>query len=266
MSTFHRPRELQRTLDVLLATKIPSLLEIVIIWNNLDIPPPVAFISTHGVAVRYRTPPRDSLNAKFWNDPSYRTRAVLLSDDDVFYRPRDLEFVFSMWRRFGRAQRITGALARCARVSPAGAWQYTFCSAGAPYALVLTNLAFVDVELLDAYHSPFAPVKNMRAYVDEHFNCEDIALNFVAAARGGGGVDAAEAGGPLLVRGAEQYVNLDPSGGISRQTGHMLARSACLNRFAEAFGCMPLVDEVARIEYGVKHNVWYKSIADRLQQ
>ncbi|KAJ6788003.1 hypothetical protein PWT90_01115 [Aphanocladium album] len=260
-------KELQRTLDILLGQKIPSLLEIVVIWNNVDQEPPASHVSAHGVDVRYRRRARNSLNEKLWDDPSYRTRGVLLSDDDVFYRPADLEFVFQMWRRFGR-DRVTGALARCARVGgPDGAWRYDFCRPGGRYALVLTNLAFVDVSVLDAYNSGFAPVAEMRAYVDEHFNCEDIALNFVAAARmTTPDSRATSVGGPLLVRGSEQYVNLDPSGGINRKGGHMEARSECLNRFAKAFGCMPLVDEVARIEYGVKHNVWYKSLADRLRQ
>lgn len=262
MSTFHRPRELNRTLSILLDNKIPSLLEIVIIWNNFDEVIPAPFTSSYGVHVRYRKPPRDSLNEKLWNDPAYRTRAVLLSDDDVFFRPPDLEFVFQTWRRFGR-ERVMGALARCARVSPDGSWDYNFCRRGQRYAMVLTNLAFVDVAMLDAYFADFAPVNDMRAYVDEHFNCEDIALNFVAAARSLAGSSGDTAlGGALLVRGSEQYVNFDPSGGISRQSGHIAARSGCLNRFAKAFGCMPLIDEEARIEYGVKHNVWYKTVAD----
>ncbi|KAM0666664.1 hypothetical protein ACQRIU_004519 [Beauveria bassiana] len=235
LSTFHRPKELHNTLDILLANKIPSLLEIVVIWNNLDEALPASFVSQHGVNVRYRKPTRDSLNEKLWNDPSYRTRAILLSDDDVFYRPADLTFVFDMWRRFGRA-RVTGALARCARVDAAGHWEYSQCHPGGKYALVLTNLAFVDVSVLDAYNSDFDPVQEMRRYVDESRNCEDIALNFVAAARPTTPDSrATSVSGPLLVRGS----------------GH-------------AFGCMPLVDEVARIEFGVKHNVWYKTLADRL--
>ncbi|KAM3450639.1 hypothetical protein MY3296_005910 [Beauveria thailandica] len=264
LSTFHRPKELHNTLDILLGTKIPSLLEIVVIWNNLDEPLPESFVSRHGVNVRYRKPHRDSLNEKLWNDPSYRTRAILLSDDDVFYRPTDLTFVFDMWRRFGRA-RVTGALARCARVDADGHWEYSLCQPGGKYALVLTNLAFVDVSVLDAYNSDFGPVQEMRKYVDQSLNCEDIALNFVAAARPTTPDSrATSVSGPLLVRGSGQYVNLDPSSGISRKRGHLAARSECLNRFANAFGCMPLVDEVARIEFGVKHNVWYKTLADRL--
>ncbi|KAL6872745.1 family 64 glycosyltransferase [Trichoderma novae-zelandiae] len=258
MSTFHRPRELHRTLTALLASKIPSLHEIVIIWNNFDEKTPDSFVSAHGVPVRYRKPTRDSLNEKLWPDPEYRTQAILLSDDDVYYRPDDLEFVFQMWRKFGK-DRMTGALARCASALPSGDWVYNFCSQKAPqdaYSMVLTNLAFTHIAFLDYYFSDEPAVTKIREYVDEAFNCEDIGLNFVVSMLTGSG--------PLLVRGSGQYVNLDPSGGISRQTGHMEARSKCLNVFADAFQCMPLVNETGRIEHGVKHNVWYKSVWNRI--
>ncbi|TQV95632.1 hypothetical protein V2A60_000817 [Cordyceps javanica] len=266
LSTVNKTKELRRTLDMLLSNRIPSLLEVVVIWNNHDEDMPKNYVSSHSVEVRYRKPSRNSPNEKLWNDPSYRTRAVLLSNDDVFYRPGDLEFVFDMWRRFGR-DRVTGAIARCARIDPAGRWEYSLCRPGGRYAMVLTNLAFVDVSVLDAYNSEFGPIQKMRDHVDKSLNCEDIALNFVAAARltvpDSRGVSM---GGPLLVRGSEQYVNLDPLAGLRHLRGNSEARSECLNRFAEAFGCMPLVDEVARIEYGVKHNASYKALANKLRQ
>lgn len=242
-----------------MATKIPSLLEIAIVWNNPDEQPPQNFTSEHGVAVRYRTPPRDSLNEKLWPDPEYRTKAILLSDDDVYYRPSDLEYAFQMWRQFGQ-NRVTGALARCASVDQHGEWRYHFCSRSddddGAYALVLTNLAFAHMALLESYFSAAPAMAKVRQYVDEQFNCEDIALNFVAS--------LLTRSGPLLVRGSDQYVNLHPSQGISRKPGHLEARSKCLNYFADALGCMPLVDETGRIERGYKHNVWYKSAWDYL--
>ncbi|VUC32173.1 unnamed protein product [Clonostachys rosea] len=257
VSTFHRPKELKRILDILLSDKIPSLLEVVVIWNNFGEEPPAAYDSEHGVRVRYRIPPRDSLNEKLWPDPEYRTQAVLLSDDDVYYRPEDLEFVFQSWRKFGK-DRMTGALARCATPVENGQWEYTFCTGHSidNYSIILSNLAFAHIGLLDYYFSEDPAMTAVRNLVDDKFNCEDIALNFAASLLTGSG--------PLLVQGRDQYVNLDPSTGISRNSGHMEARSQCLNDFAQAFQCMPLVDESARIERGYKFNVWYKSLWDRL--
>jgi hypothetical protein len=254
MSTFHRPKELAYTLQTLLTSKIPSLLEIVVVWNNFNEASPDNFTSEHGVAVRYRTPPRNSLNEKLWPDQDYRTKAILLSDDDVYYRPLDLEFAFQMWREYGQ-NKITGALARCASAGRNGEWSYNFCSPREDvYALVLTNLAFTHIAFLDYYFSDAPSVIKVRQYVDSVFNCEDIALNFVAS--------SLTHSGPLLVRGWDQYVNLHPPHGISRKPGHKEVRSKCLNDFAEAFSCMPLVNSTGRLERGFKHNAWYKSLLD----
>lgn len=227
------------------------------LWNNFDDETPAPFQAEGGVDVRYRKPPRDSLNEKLYPDPEYRTTGILLSDDDVYYRPSDLEFVFQTWRKFGK-DRLTGALSRCASPRGDGLWEYSKCAwFDGGYSMVLTNLAFTHVGFLDYYiNTDNAAVASIRSMVDERFNCEDIALNYVASLLTGDG--------PLLVRGHDQYVNLDPSTGISQQWGHKASRSDCLNDFAEALQCMPLVTEEGRVERGYRHNMWYKSIWDRI--
>ncbi|PHH90206.1 hypothetical protein CDD83_4250 [Cordyceps sp. RAO-2017] len=245
LQTYHRERELAETLGVLLNTSIPSLLEVVVVWNDPDTTPPGDFASPHGVPVRYRHSPRNSLNEKLWPDPAYQTQAVLLSDDDVYYRPDDLEFVFQTWRKFGR-HRLTGALARCAAPRPDGSWEYSFCSRDAgndAYSMILTNLAFAHVSLMDYYSSDDPAAQRVRSYVDDHFNCEDIALNFLASMLTGDG--------PLLVQGHERYVNMEPAQGISRKPHHLEARSRCLSDLADILACMPLVNETAHVERGV---------------
>ena len=229
----------------------------VVVWNNLDQAPPLNFTSPHRVPVRYRVPPRDSLNEKLWPDPAYETKAILLSDDDVYYRPSDLEYVFRIWREFGQ-DRLVGALARCASVNGRGEWVYHFCSPAegknGAYSMILTNLAFAHIGFLDYYFSAAPEATQVRECVDVEFNCEDIALNVLAS--------MLSHKGPLLVRGSKQWVNLSPPKGISTKPGHLATRSRCLNSFAVAVGCMPLVDEMGRMERGYKHNVWYKSLWD----
>ncbi|CAM1509748.1 Fc.00g000830.m01.CDS01 [Cosmosporella sp. VM-42] len=245
MQTYQRPVELNDTLRALLSEEIPSLLEVVIVWNDLNESPPDNFVSEHGVPVRFRASLHNSLNEKLWPDPEYRTKAILLSDDDVYYHPKDLEFVFQSWRKFGQ-NRLTGALARCSSISPKGGWEYTFCSnneAEDVYSMILTNLAFAPISFLDFYSSDDPAMIQVRNYVDKHFNCEDIGLNYMAS--------MITRSGPLLVQGHETYFNSVPSKGISTKPGHLKARSRCLNDFAEIFRCMPLVNETAHIQRGV---------------
>jgi len=244
MLTYKRPKELNATLTVLLTPKIPSLHEIVVVWNNLGETPPENFVSEHGVTVRYRPSPRNSLNEKLWPDPEYRTKAILLSDDDVYYQPSDLEFVFQTWRKFGQ-NRLTGALARCASLAKNGEWKYGFCSKKEEedvYSMIITNLAFAHISFLDYYSSDDPSMTTIRKYVDDKLNCEDIALNYVAS--------MLTCSGPLLVRGRQPYFNYEPAQGISRKPGHLEARSKCLNDFTEIFGFMPLVNETGHIERG----------------
>ncbi|KAM0352954.1 hypothetical protein ACHAPU_001838 [Fusarium lateritium] len=245
MQTYQRPKELQETLDAILSEDVPSLLEIVIVWNDLENDPPEDYVSKRGVPVRYRKSKYNSLNEKLWPDPEYKTQAILLSDDDVYYHPNDLEFVFQTWRKFGR-NRMVGALARCSPVDTFGYHRYTFCSnrkGEDDYNMVLTNLAFSHISFLDYYSSNDTIMTQIRDYVDEGFNCEDLALNYVHGLLTGEG--------PLLISGHEKYVNFVPRVGISMRKGHMEARSACLNDFSKMFGCHPLVDETGYIQRGV---------------
>jgi hypothetical protein len=244
MLTYRRPKELNYTLTALLEERIPSLYEIIVIWNDLEAELPMNFESKYRVPVRFRMAPKNSLNEKLRPDPDFKTQAILLTDDDVYYHPRDLEFVFQTWRKFGR-YRLTGALARCSDINAEGNYNYNFCSRKErdDYSMILTNLCFSHISFMDYYWSNDSTMAKIRDYVDLAFNCEDIALNYVQGLLTGQG--------PLLVNGQERYVNLNPPKGISTKPGHLEARSKCLNEFAKMFKCMPLVDETAYIQKGV---------------
>ncbi|PCD21243.1 hypothetical protein FGRA07_11739 [Fusarium graminearum] len=217
MLTYRRPKELNHTLSALLEEKIPSLYEIIIVWGDLEAEPPMNFESRHKVPVRFRVALEDSLNEKLRPDPDFKTQAILLTDDDVYYQPKDLEFVFQAWRKFGR-DRLTGALARCSDIAADGNYKYTFCSGKERdnYSMVLTNLSFTHVSFMDYYWSDDSTMTKVRDYVNSVFNCEDIALNYVQGLLTGHG--------PLLVNGREKYVNLAPPKGISTRPGHVEAR------------------------------------------
>lgn len=245
LQTYRRPKELNKTLHALLDEKIPSLLEIVVIWNDLETTPPDDYTSSLGTPVRYRASTRNSLNEKLLPDSTFSTQAILLSDDDVYYHPHDLEYVFQSWRKFGR-NKLTGALARCPKKDAKGKWFYKLCSnrdENSSYSMIITNLAMTHISFLDYYSSDDPVMKKIRDYVDEKFNCEDIAMNFMQSYLTGEG--------PLLVQGRKAYVNFTPSVGISMKKGHMSARSKCMNDFVAFFKTMPLVDEVGYLKRGV---------------
>lgn len=137
---------------------------------------------------------------------------------------------------------MTGALARCHTKAKDGSWQYNGCTKDSVYSMILTNLSFVHISFMDYYSSNDALMNKVRAYVDEHFNCEDIAMNFL--------VSLLTCEGPIQVFGKDRYFNAEPKDGISMKPGHMNARTQCLNDFTKMFGLMPLINQDARLVRG----------------
>ncbi|KAM0248879.1 hypothetical protein ACHAP5_003086 [Fusarium lateritium] len=246
IQTYKRPIQLNKTIAHLTKHKVPSLYEIAIVWNEIDAEPPANYMTEHGVLVRYRRSEKNSLNQKFLPDPRYRTQGILLSDDDWNYKaPDDLEYVFQQWRRAGM-NRITGAFARChGRKEVTDTPVYRFnCARQGTYSLVLTGLAFTHISFLEYYHSEDETMASVREFVDEEFNCEDIALNFVQS--------MLTCEGPLLVFGKGKLDHQRAPSGISKKPGHGKRRDACLRRYEEMFGYIPLREVRGYLRRGAK--------------
>ena len=246
MLTYQRPKELEQTLKALTENNVPSLEEIVVIWNEIDKPMPPSWTSQHGIPVRYRLSQRNSMNMKFWPDPEYRTKAILLHDDDVYLQPEDMEFGFQVWRQFGQ-NRMTGVLARCVERKD-GKWTYSFCPNAdkkdqQPYQLVLSNLAFLHISFMDYFASDDKTMTAIRDHIDAVFNCDDLAINYITS--------MITCKGPLQIVGSQDYVTYNPSVGISTDPKHMEKRDVCLNLFEEMMGFMPLMNQTGRVVRGV---------------
>ncbi|KAF4976158.1 hypothetical protein FZEAL_7136 [Fusarium zealandicum] len=220
LQTYRRPKELANTLKPILNEDTPSS----------------------------RGAQDAALNEKLWPDLDYKYQALLLSDDDVYYQPKDLEFVFQSWRKFGRI-RLVEALARCYLIDASGDREYIICTnrkGRDDYTMILTNLTFSLISFLDYYSPNDAVVDRVREYVDQDFNCEDIAFSYVHS--------LLTVEGPLLISGHDIYVNLAPSQGISRKKGHMKARSQYVTDFSENFGFIAAPRDVTSINLAPSPN------------
>jgi glucuronyl/N-acetylglucosaminyl transferase EXT2 len=98
--------------------------------------------------------------------------------------------------------------------------------------MVLTGAAFLHKYWSFLYTT--AMPANVRDWVDEHMNCEDIAMNFLVA--------NTTNKPPIKVTPRKKFkcpecVNNEM---LSADLGHMIERSQCVDRFAKAFGRMPL--------------------------
>lgn len=75
---------------------------------------------------------------------------------------------------------------------------------------------------------------NIKTWVDEMLNCEDIAMNFIIANLTGKP--------PIKVAPRQKFKcpECQNMAMLSADQAHMVERSECINRFAEIYGTMPL--------------------------
>ena len=122
---------------------------------------------------------------------------------------------------------------------------YNFnCKGQDSYSMILTGLAFTHISYLEYYHSEDDIMTDVRKLVDDSFNCEDIALNFVAS--------MLTCEGPLLVLGKDKLDHQNARSGISSKPGHIGRRSACMKKFVDMFGYMPLHEVQGYLRRGVQ--------------
>jgi hypothetical protein len=125
---------------------------------------------------------------------------VLANDDDLFFTPQSAAYLF-------RVQLLicTSGLTLVLHAIPQ-IWQMhrrsivgstpRFCGdriyrmKDHCYNSILTNSAFLPTDVMREYFKPTGPAAQVRAHVDEHQNCDDIGINFVAAAATGPKMDA----------------------------------------------------------------------------
>lgn len=207
---------------------------IIVAWNDLETTVPADWTTPGGIKVHYRQSEKNSLNQKLKPDPRIKTKAVLLADDDTYYTQDDMEYAFKVWRETGQ-NRLVGAWPRAGRQNKGGKWIYSTPHKSYDYNLILTGLAFTHIAFMDYYSSEDRLMVKIRDYVDEHFNCEDIAMNYLTQSL---------TGCPALwVKGHDGAIKPpkpEDTPRIGHAKGHGARRTACLNDFNKFFGKMPL--------------------------
>lgn len=182
----------------------------------------------------------NSLNERFRILHEPPTAAILSIDDDVLRPCLALDVAFDKWRR--NPDRMVGFDARTIVMvkttndtnnsNSNAKWMYGFLSTTEKtnqYALTLTRFAFVHRDYLDSYFTDM-PAK-IRETVDEHLNCEDIALSMWVSAHS----KSPDTSVPLLADywAIKSQVKLYSPETISGSNGHKRIRDDCVNDFAD---------------------------------
>lgn len=212
--------------------KVPSLAKVVVVWNNqLKTPPPMSSWPDIGKPVKVIKTDKNILSNRFFPYDEIETESILALDDDIIMLTADeLEFGYEVWREF--PDRLVGFPSRVHVLDNTTLkWKYESEWAN-NISMVLTGAAFYHKYF--SYLYSFHMSESLKNWVDEHMNCEDIAMNFLIANVTGKS--------PIKVTPRKKFkcpecVNTEM---LSSDLSHMVERSECINQFTSVYQAMPM--------------------------
>ncbi|CAK9298087.1 unnamed protein product [Gordionus sp. m RMFG-2023] len=243
--TFDRWESCKNMIRTLL--KVPSNLAILVIWNNPNLKHPsintsefhnplnrpimLSIMTTNELGNRF-LPLKRLIPPEFLPKISIPECVLSIDDDIDMLTVDELEFGFQTWKQM--PDHIVGFPGRVHSLDPLRN-HYSYDAEWKPnISVILTGAAFYHRH----YHHLYTHLmpEKPRRFVNNHFNCEDLAINFLIADISGNP--------PIKVTSRQKFVTSK----VSKETGlskknyqHKDIRSYCLNLFAQHFGHrMPL--------------------------
>ncbi|XP_052872324.1 exostosin-2 [Anopheles cruzii] len=211
---------------------VSSLQKILVVWNNQrKAPPHPSLFPKIGKPLKVIQTVANKLSNRFYPYEEIETEAILTIDDDIVMLTADeLDFGYEVWREY--PDRIVGFPSRThVWDNQTGRWRYESEWTN-QISMVLTGAAFHHKYWSYMYTN--AMPGNIKEWVDEHMNCEDIAMNFL--------VSNVTNKPPIKVAPRKKFKCPECTNNemLSADLNHMTERSACINQFAEIYGTMPL--------------------------
>jgi hypothetical protein len=223
-----------------LYTEVPSVDLIVIVWHDPITPPSIQSDMFSKVPVYVHQAEDNSLNNRFLPLAVIRTQGVLSVDDDILASAVDIEASFRLWN--WTPSRLASPFVRSHRKYANSEYKYMQPESDSrlpkysKYSMAITKFLFMPSHLLFKY-SCLLP-RQILSIIDHLMNCEDIAMNLLAASV----LDKA----PLALD-----VPVDDWGnaysGLSSVSVFSNERSACLNKLIDAFGGENLTYNIGHI-------------------
>uniref|UniRef100_A0A146KMH8 Exostosin-2 n=4 Tax=Lygus hesperus TaxID=30085 RepID=A0A146KMH8_LYGHE len=212
--------------------KVPSLSKVLVVWNNQrKSPPPSAMWPKVTKPLKVIQTKANKLSNRFYPYEDIETEAILTIDDDIVMLTSDeLEFGYEVWREF--PDRIVGFPSRFHVWDNAtGRWKYESEWTN-QISMVLTGAAFHHKYWSYMYTTSMPG--NIKEWVDDHMNCEDIAMNFLVA--------NVTNKAPIKVTPRKKFKcpECTQNEMLSADLNHMIERSQCIDRFAAIYGQLPL--------------------------
>lgn len=213
-------------------SKVPSLMKVLVVWNHQKKhPPPLSQFPKIQKPINVIRTRANKLSNRFYPYDEIETEAILHIDDDIVMLTSDeVEFAYEVWREF--PDRIVGFPSRThIWDNTTQTWKYESEWTN-EISMVLTGAAFLHKYWSYAYTKELPAA--VRDWVDEQMNCEDIAMNFLVA--------NVTNKAPIKVTPRKKFKCPECTNNemLSADMTHMIERSQCVDKFAKAFGRMPL--------------------------
>jgi glucuronyl/N-acetylglucosaminyl transferase EXT2 len=212
--------------------KAPSLAKILVVWNNVNkSPPPSEEWPRIKQKIQVVRSKENKLSNRFYPYHEIKTACVLAVDDDITMLTADeLEFGYKAWQEF--PNRLVGFPGRVhVKDYQTNKWRYESEWLN-NISLVLTGAAFYH----KFYHYQYTHImpRGIRDWVDDHMNCEDIAMNFLIANYSGLP--------PLKTSPRKKFKcpTCTSEGSLWSDPEHYLERDECINLFQSFFFDLPL--------------------------
>lgn len=188
-----------------------------------------------------------SLNTRFEPIPQSHSTAIFMVDDDLRVDCRSLQTAFEAWK--ANPDSMVGYYPRLASVprristtdsstvmvsSPSlvyHPWPVVFMQHS--FNFVLTKACFLHSKYLVLYTNDQTFPRAIKDHIDQHKNCEDIAMSMLVANYTFYYSSNKKPAQPIYVEGTVRDSGL--FGGISTGSGHMTTRSDCLTQLTRIF-------------------------------
>ncbi|EAY20414.1 hypothetical protein TVAG_110260 [Trichomonas vaginalis G3] len=222
----HAPRKkfIRTQLKRIAFGQVPHLKEIFIYWADRKNPlPDLSFfgfkLNDGHIPVNILPTTKEFVSERFKPPQNLTTQTILAMDDDLLISGSELDRAFVVYIKNNFTNRIFGLRTRSC---PSG--HYRIFEYNKPYTMALTNFAFLNVKMLEAFNKP--EYSKMVDYITENRNGEDILMNFIIAK---------EFQLPPIVMKLD-VLHLGIFDGFSAKSGHLDKRSNCCKKFSEFFG------------------------------
>jgi Glycosyl transferase family 64 domain len=245
INTYQRPQQLQDAVRHYAETCGPStgIQTVYIVWAEEGVTPPTPESFFQGQKARKRSAihvlqVRNSLNSRFLPIPNVQDMAVFMVDDDIRVDCRSLQRGYDAWKANPRS--MVGYYPRLSLVDDSNQHlrnvraptQTSFIYHSWPIVywrqklnFILTKACFLHSHYMSIYSDPNHHPIEVLNYIDQYFNCEDVAMSLLVA-----NITKADTSHiparPIYVEG--NVLDKGLFNGISTGTGHMTQRSKCL--------------------------------------